>query len=99
MRIPFVAHSAAEYYRWLVRSQPRRDGRRFRAGIEAPISVPVLQVHGSLDPLVRPETAAGSQRFVSAAYESHLLHGAGHFLPEERPAEVSDLLVRWLRSL
>ena len=33
--IPFVAHSAAEYYRWLVRSQPRRDGRRFRAGHRA----------------------------------------------------------------
>ena len=97
-RIPFVAHSAAEYYRWLVRSQPRRDGRRFREGIEDPITVPVLQLHGSLDPLVLPETAAGSQRFVTAAYEFDLLHGAGHFLPEERPAQVSALLVDWLRA-
>jgi pimeloyl-ACP methyl ester carboxylesterase len=99
LRIPFVAHSAAEYYRWLVRSQPRRDGRRFRDGIEPLIEVPVLQVHGTLDSLVRPESAAGSERFVSAAYAFRLIHGAGHFLPEERPTEVSELLLTWLRAL
>ena len=99
LSIPFVAHSAAEYYRWLVRSQPRRDGRRFREGISAPIDVPVLQLHGSLDRLVLPESAAGGQQLVSAAYRFELLHGAGHFLPEERPDQVSALLVDWLRTL
>jgi pimeloyl-ACP methyl ester carboxylesterase len=99
LRIPFVAHSAAEYHRWLVRSQPRRDGRRFRAGTEPEISVPVLQLHGSRDPLVLPATAAGSARFAAGPYDFHLLQGAGHFLPEERPAEVSDLLLAWLRTL
>jgi pimeloyl-ACP methyl ester carboxylesterase len=99
MRIPFVAHSAAEYYRWLVRSQPRRDGRRFRAGIQAPIQVPVLQLHGTLDGLISPESAAGCGPLVDAAYDFRLVHGAGHYLPEERPDEVSDLLVTWLRGL
>jgi pimeloyl-ACP methyl ester carboxylesterase len=99
MRIPFVAHSAAEYYRWLLRSQPRQDGRRFRVGIEARIRVPVLQVQGSLDPLVLPESAAGSGAFVTAPYTFHLLPGAGHFLPEERPDEVGDLVLSWLRAL
>ncbi len=99
MAIPFVAHSAAEYYRWLVRSQPRRDGRRFRAGISAPIEVPVLQLHGSQDRLVLPESAAGSGRHVAAAHQFELLHGAGHFLPEERPEQVSDRLLTWLRAL
>jgi pimeloyl-ACP methyl ester carboxylesterase len=99
MRIPFVAHSAAEYYRWLLRSQPRQDGRRFRVGIEARIRVPVLQVQGSLDSLVLPESAAGSGAFVTAPYTFHLLHGAGHFLPEERPDQVGELLLSWLRTL
>jgi pimeloyl-ACP methyl ester carboxylesterase len=61
--------------------------------------VPVLQVHGSLDPLVLPESAAGSGAFVDAPYAFDLLHGAGHFLPEERPDQVSDLLLSWLRTL
>ena len=99
MRIPFVAHSVAEYYRWLLRSQPRQDGRRFRAGIGPRIRVPVLQVHGSLDPLVLPESAAGSGAYVDAAYTFQLLHGAGHFLPEERPDEVAELVLAWLRTL
>jgi pimeloyl-ACP methyl ester carboxylesterase len=99
MAIPFVAHSAAEYYRWLVRSQPRRDGRRFRDGIRAPIHVPVLQLHGSHDRLVLPESATGGERYVAGPYRFETLHGAGHFLPEERPEPVSDLLVEWLRAL
>ncbi len=96
--IPFVAHSAAEYYRWLVRSQPRRDGRRFRAGIQAPVAVPVLQVHGASDGLVLP-ASAGSARYVSSAYRFELVEGAGHFLPEERPALVGEVLTDWLDSL
>ena len=99
LRIPFVAHSAAEYYRWLVRSQPRRDGRRFRAAVEGPVGVPVLQLHGARDPVVLAESAAASTGRVSAAYSWEVLPGAGHFLPEERPAEVSAKLLAWLRTL
>ena len=36
MALPFVAHSAAEYYRWVVRSQVRPDGRRFVRRVQAP---------------------------------------------------------------
>jgi pimeloyl-ACP methyl ester carboxylesterase len=99
LRIPFVAHSAAEYYRWLLRSQPRRDGRQFRAGLQPPITVPVLQLHGSGDPLMLPASARGSDAHVDAPYELHVLPGAGHFLPEERPSQVSDLLLTWLDAL
>ena len=59
----------------------------------------VVQVHGSLDPLVLPESAAGSGAHVDAAYTFQLLHGAGHFLPEERPDEVAELVLAWLRTL
>jgi pimeloyl-ACP methyl ester carboxylesterase len=99
MAIPFVAHSAAEYYRWLVRSQPRRDGRRFRAGIEPQIDVPVLQIHGGRDRLVLPETADGCADLVRADYRFELVADAGHFLPEERPVEVGELILEWLDGL
>src|SRR5674476_1263476 len=39
MALPFVAHSAAEYYRWVVRSQWRLDGRRFAHCVRSPITV------------------------------------------------------------
>ena len=37
MALPFVAHSAAEYYRWVVRSQVRPDGWRFVRRVQRPM--------------------------------------------------------------
>jgi pimeloyl-ACP methyl ester carboxylesterase len=99
MALPFVAHSAAEYYRWLVRSQVRPDGWRFAARIKAPITVPVLHLHGERDQAVLPGTAAGSAAYVTARFERHLLPAAGHFLPEEAPTAVSEHLLGWLAGV
>ena len=65
MQLPFVAHTAMEYYRWSLRSLPRRDGRRFADAVRDPVSVPVLQMHGARDPFVLPETAAASRRWAA----------------------------------
>ncbi len=65
MALPFVAHSAAEYYRWVVRSQLRPDGWRFAASMRTPITVPVLQLHGAHDPVVLPRTAVEPVEAVS----------------------------------
>lgn len=98
MRIPFVAHSAMEYYRWAVRSQLRRDGRAFFEAIDRPIAVPVLQLHGSADTAILPATAQGSQRWVDDELRFVSFAGAGHFLPEERPDAVTAELRDWLAS-
>jgi pimeloyl-ACP methyl ester carboxylesterase len=99
MRIPFVAHSAMEYYRWAVRSLPRPDGRRFAAAVRRTVGVPVLQVHGALDTCVLPEVARGSSRWVRGRYRWELVDGVGHFLPEEAPTAVNGLLLGWLGAL
>ncbi|GAA2735445.1 alpha/beta hydrolase [Pedococcus aerophilus] len=99
MALPFVAHSAAEYYRWLVRSQARPDGWRFAATMKKPISVPVLQLHGERDGAVLPSTAGGSREYCTGPYEGSLVPGVGHFLPEEAPELVNERLVRWLDAL
>ena len=96
MSIPFVAHSAAEYYRWVVRSQLRLDGRRFAARLGQPVEVPVLHVHGVDDGAVVASAATGSRATVSGPFEEHFLAGVGHFLPEEAPEQVNRLLLRWL---
>jgi pimeloyl-ACP methyl ester carboxylesterase len=99
MALPFVAHSAAEYYRWVVRSQWRLDGRRFARCLKSPITVPVLQLQGIEDRAVVPALAPMSAAYVTGSFEQQFIAGAGHFLPEEAPAEVNAHLVRWLNSL
>jgi pimeloyl-ACP methyl ester carboxylesterase len=99
MRVPFVAHSALEYYRWALRSVPRRDGRRFAAALQGPITVPLLQLHGELDEFVLPATAVASHGRVSGPLTYQLVEGAGHFLPEEAPDQVTRALLSWLQTL
>jgi pimeloyl-ACP methyl ester carboxylesterase len=99
MRVPFVAHSAMEYYRWALRSVPRRDGRRFAAAIKDRITVPVLQLHGELDEFVLPTTAIAAHQRAGAGLSYEQVPGAGHFLPEEAPDQVTEALLSWLHNL
>jgi len=98
IRIPKTAHLSLEYFRWMVRSQPRPDGIRYARSLSEPVSAPTLQLHGALDPCVLPRTALGSGRYVAAAYEWRLLDGVGHFLPEEAPERVTGELLRWAKD-
>jgi pimeloyl-ACP methyl ester carboxylesterase len=98
MRIHPVYYCAAEYFRWLVRSLPRADGRRFAESLRAPITAPVLQLHGDFDTCVLASTAQGSGQFVSGAYEWRVLDGVGHFPHNEVPELVSGELVRWAKA-
>ena len=97
MLIPGVAHSALEYYRWLVRSIVRPTGYRFFKRIQRPVTAPTLQLHGALDSCVLPRTALGSGRYVEAQYEWRLVEDAGHFLPEEAPDVVTGEIARWAK--
>ncbi len=97
MRIHPVGYCAAEYYRWLVRSLPRRDGRAFAESLREPIGAPVLHLHGDFDACVLPATAQGSGQFVSGTYEWRVLDGVGHFPHNEVPDLISGELVRWAK--
>ncbi len=97
MQVPSVAHTSMEYYRWVVRSAfGRRDGRTFTAAVDRPIAVPILQLHGGLDPWVLPQTAAVSRRWADGPLSARVLPSAGHFLPEEDPDAVTARLLDWL---
>ena len=60
--------------------------------------MPVLQLQGEQDRAVVPALAPASSAYVQGPFEQHFIAGAGHFLPEEAPAEVNAHLVRWLNS-
>ena len=99
MMIPFVAHSAAEHYRWLGRSLVRPDGPLFMRRIRHPITVPVLQLQGTEDGCVLAEATSGSGAYVPGDYRQQRIEGAGHFLTEEAPEQVNSALVAWLDSI
>jgi pimeloyl-ACP methyl ester carboxylesterase len=98
MQIVLTPNRALEYYRWSVRSTTRTDGRRYRRLMSAPIGVPTLQLHGSLDGCVLPRTAQGSGQYVAADYEWRLLDGVGHFPHQEAPELVTSELLRWCKD-
>lgn len=99
-RVPFAAHSQLEQVRWLVRSTPRPDGRRYRAALRAARPVPVLQVHGRHDGL-RPaaDAALRAATHVARPYRFELLHDAGHYPADQAPEIVGELLVDWLAEV
>ncbi|GHS87023.1 alpha/beta hydrolase [Actinomycetota bacterium] len=102
LQVPFAAHSALEGARWLFRSVPRMDGRRYAAALRTARPLPVLQVHGGADGCRPAATAAPSGRLAARlgpAYRFELLPGVGHFLPEESPERVTRLLTQWLATL
>jgi pimeloyl-ACP methyl ester carboxylesterase len=95
MQVPGVAHSALEYYRWILRSQPRPDGLRFAREMARPLQAPTLQIQGLLDPCTLPSTARGSRRYVAGRYALIELPGVGHFPAEEAPAQVTEHIAAW----
>jgi pimeloyl-ACP methyl ester carboxylesterase len=96
MCIPSTAHCSVEPYRWLVRSLARPDGFQFNRRMKLPVRVPTLHLHGSLDPVLRTRSAAGSGEYVEAPYRWRLFDGLGHFPHEEDPMAFSNELVDWL---
>ncbi|MBU7597272.1 alpha/beta hydrolase [Streptomyces sp. P38-E01] len=98
MCIPSAAHCSVEPYRWLMRSLARPDGVQFYRRMKRPVRVPTLHLHGSLDPVLRTRSSAGSGAYVEAPYRWRLFDGLGHFPHEEDPAGFTTELVDWFRD-
>jgi pimeloyl-ACP methyl ester carboxylesterase len=97
IQVPGTAHCALEYYRWAARSQLRAEGRRFAAAMAEPVRVPVLRVHGEVDPCLLVRTAAASGPW-AADGPLRVLPGVGHFPHQEAPAETTALLAEFLSA-
>ncbi|NLE80232.1 MAG: alpha/beta hydrolase [Rhodococcus sp.] len=97
IRIPGTAHCTLEYQRWAFRSQFRPDGHRFMASMDRVLSLPVMQLHGELDPFVLSDTLrrghryAPHQRLVS-------IPGAGHYAHWESPDQVNAALTEFVAA-
>ena len=98
IRIPGVAHCALEYYRWAARSQLRGDGRRFAQAVDRRLEVPVLQLHGELDPVMLPATARASVSWLGPRSVYRGLAEVGHFPHEEAPDATTAALLDFLAA-
>jgi pimeloyl-ACP methyl ester carboxylesterase len=65
----------------------------------APVLVPALFMAGSKDPVLSFVPADGLAEVVPGLTESIILPGCGHWTQQERPAEVSAAMLRFLRQL
>jgi pimeloyl-ACP methyl ester carboxylesterase len=98
IRIPGVAHCTLEYQRWAFRSQWRPDGRRFMKAMDVTLSLPVLQLHGVLDPYVLAATLRRCKRHAPGRVLK-FVDGAGHYAHQEKPDVVTSQLLGFVRGL
>jgi pimeloyl-ACP methyl ester carboxylesterase len=74
---------------------------RARGAIRAPlgiIEVPTLYIWGDADDTVGRAAAEGTKDFVSAPYRFEVLHGGSHFVADQMPERVSELLLQQLAA-
>jgi pimeloyl-ACP methyl ester carboxylesterase len=62
----------------------------------ARIEVPSLMVTAEWDPVLRPEMASAMSGFVPDL-ETHMIPACGHWTQQEKPEELSRIMVDWLR--
>ena len=62
------------------------------------ITVPALYVWSDRDIALTAKPARDTANYVSGPYRFETLAGASHWLPEEKPAEVAELLLQWFAA-
>lgn len=62
------------------------------------ITVPTLYVWSDRDIAITAKPARDTANYVSGPYRFETLHGASHWLPEEKPAEIAEMLLQWFEA-
>ena len=68
------------------------------SGIEKKITVPTLFVYGQQDTAIVPESVRGIGDVIDAKFEQFLVPTAAHWIQQEIPNEVNDILLEFLAS-
>lgn len=89
MAEPGALTAALNWYRAIPLSGGGRIGQK--------ITVPTMYVWSDNDAALLDKAAKASGRYVSADYRFETLGGVSHWIPEERPDTVAELLLDWFR--
>jgi pimeloyl-ACP methyl ester carboxylesterase len=100
-----VRSEAAAQYLSVLGNEPAMTAAlawyRARGAVRAPlgvIGVPVLYVWGEADDTVGRVAAQGTKDFVSGPYRFEALPGVGHFIADQAPERVNELLLAHLAA-
>jgi pimeloyl-ACP methyl ester carboxylesterase len=89
MAEPGALTAALNWYR----AMPFSPGRQ----VAQKITVPTMYVWSDNDTALLDKAAKASAGYVSADYRFETLGGVSHWIPEERPDTVAELLLDWFR--
>ena len=89
--VPIVIHSYRHRH-GNAPSDPRFEQVEQHLATSPPITVPTIVLHGADDTVSRPYRSESHMSRFPAGTVRHVVSGAGHFMPRERPTAVVDAL-------
>ena len=90
MSEPGALTAAINWYRAIPLSNPRANAQK--------ISVPTMYVWSDQDTALLPKAAHDTARYVSGEYRFEILPGVSHWIPDEQPDKLADLLLDWFAA-
>src|ERR1700744_1541974 len=90
MSEPGAMTAGINWYRAIPLSDPRNNNQK--------ISVPTLYVWSDRDIALLPKAAHDTARYVSGDYRFEILPDVSHWIPEEQPDKLADLLLDWFAA-
>jgi len=90
MSEPGAMRAGINWYRAIPLSDPRTNNQK--------ISVPTLYVWSDGDIALLPKAAHHTARYVSGEYRFEILPDVSHWIPEEQPDKLADLLLDWFAA-
>jgi pimeloyl-ACP methyl ester carboxylesterase len=90
MREPGAMKAGINWYRAMPLSDPRASTQK--------ISVPTMYVWSDQDTALLPKAAHDTARYVSGEYRFEILPGVSHWIPDEQPDKLADLLLDWFAA-
>ena len=87
---PGALTAAINWYRAIPLSKPR--------SITQKVSVPTLYVWSDGDIALMPKSAHNTARYVDGEYRFEIMRGVSHWIPDEQPDQLADLLLEWFAA-
>ena len=74
------------------------DPQGLAAMMNIPINVPAMMIHGRDDGCIGAETLEGMEKLFPKGLKIELVAGAGHFVHQEKPEQVNEMVLKFLKA-